>query len=335
MKRIPLLLLLSLLFSLSYADAISVRAKPLYDLLQHSVFSAPATVYSLNTPNIAAEINARIESIPVRIGDRVNKGDVLVRMDCRLPRSRLKANKAQLQRIDAQIKYADVQLRRAKNLKRKQSISDETLDQRRSELSTLNAERLSQQQQIRQAEIEVERCKVFAPFDALVFKRIAQEGSLASPGAGLLNLVQLDEVEVSARLNVLESASIQEASNVTFSYAKKEYPLKIARMLPVIDEKTRTQEVRLLFSQANAPIGAAGRVKWHGMDKKLSSDYLQSRNNQLGVFLPENGKAKFHPIAGAQVGQAIVVELNDVQLIVTEGRQRLQNGDSIVLVEEN
>jgi len=288
----------------------------------------------LNTPNIAAEINARIESIPVRIGDRVKRGDVLVRMDCRLPQSRLKGSKAQLQRIDAQIKYADVQLRRATNLKRKQSISEETLDQRRSELSTLNAERLNQKEQIRQAEIDVERCNVIAPFDAIVFKRIAQVGSLANPGSGLVNLVQLDEVEVSARLNELESDSLGRATGIAFSYAKKEYPLTIRRLLPIVDENTRTQEVRLLFSQENAPIGAAGRVQWQGKIKKLSSDYLERRDNLLGIFLAQNAKAKFYPIADAQVGQDIIVDLNDEQLIVIEGRQRLRDGDSIVLIKE-
>jgi len=334
MTRISFLVLFSFLFSQLYADAISVRVRPLSDLLQHSVFSAPATVYSVNTPDIAAEISARIESISVRVGDQVKKGDVLVRMDCRLPQSRLKANKALLQRLDAQIQYADVQLRRARNLKRKQSISDETLDQRRSELSTLKADRLSQQEQILQAKIEVERCKVVAPFDALVFKRIAQEGSLANQGSGLLNLVQLDEVEVSARLNGLESDSLGRASGIMFSYANKGYPLTIRRLLPIVDETTRTQEVRLLFSHAKAPIGAAGRVQWQGKTKKLSSDYLEHRDNHLGIFLTQNSKAKFYPIADAQVGQDITVDLNDDQLIITEGRQRLREGDSIVLIKE-
>lgn len=345
MLRILPLVLLSLPFSFVNAESISVRAKPLNELLEQSQYSAPASVIALNSPDIAAEISARVLSIPVRVGDGVKKGELLVRLDCDLPDSRLKAAQAQLRRIDAQIKYADVQLKRAKNLKRKQSISEETLDQRHSELATLNADRLAQKEQIRQAEIEVEHCRVYAPFDAVVVKRISQVGSMASPGSALLHLVQLDQVEVSADLNEFESHSLQQSSQMTFVYADKEYPLTLRRILPLIDEQTRTQELRLVFSQDDtlsshssqeyAPIGAAGRVKWQGWQKKLPSDYLEQRDNQLGIFILNNSQAVFYPIPAAQIGKAVGVELADEQLVVTEGRQRLQDGDSIILIKEN
>ena len=56
---------------------------------------------------------------------------MLVELDCRVHYSRLTANKAQLKRIEAQLNFANTQLQRNRALKEKQTISEELLDQSR------------------------------------------------------------------------------------------------------------------------------------------------------------------------------------------------------------
>ncbi len=331
-KRTISFLLLMLLAASAWGESIPVRVQPLDELLRKSVFSAPASVKPLNAPNLAAEISAKVESIPVRVGEQVTQGHLLVELDCRHHQSKLQAAKAGLQRIDAQQRFADAQLKRAKDLKEKRSISDELLDQRRSELLGAQADRLSQQQLIRQAEIDVERCTITAPFDAVVTERLAQVGGLASPGTHLLNLIQLDDLEVSARLRGSEASSLKHAQTMHFDYAGMRYPLQLRYILPVVDERTRTQEARLGFEQDAAPAGAAGRLVWEGLINELPAEYLVRRDGRLGVFLLEGELARFHALANAREGQPVRVPITDKPILITDGRQRLQDGDPVSIL---
>jgi RND family efflux transporter MFP subunit len=306
----------------------------LSELLTRPEYSAPATVEPLNAPSLAAEISARIETIPVHIGDRVRKGEVLVELDCRYHRSKLQAAQAGLQRIDAQQKFADDQLKRAVDLKAKRNISEELLDQRRMELLVARAERQNQQELIHQAEIDVERCTVHAPFDAVVTERLAQAGGLASPGSALLNLVQLDDFEVSADLRGSEASGLEQAQSISFDYADSSYPLRLRRILPVVDERTRTQEARLSFVQASAPAGAAGRLIWQGAVDELAADYLVRRDGRLGIFLENDGHAHFQVLEQAREGQPVRLQLPPTSRLITDGRQRLQDGDAVTILTE-
>ena len=247
-------LLLCLVSVVAWADGIPIRIQPLGELLRKSEFSAPATVEPLNAPSLAAEISARIETIPVHIGDQVVKGDVLVELDCRSHRSKLQAAQAGLQRIEAQLNFADDQLKRAKDLKAKRSISEELLDQRRMELLVARADRQNQQELIRQAQLDVERCTVSAPFESVVTERLAQVGGLASPGTPLLNLVQLDDLEVSAELRGSEANGLKQVQTVNFDYAGNRYPGY---------DRFQRREHRHPFSPGRA------RYAWMGLGHRL------------------------------------------------------------------
>ncbi len=334
MNRLLPFLLLMLLATSSWGENIPVRAQPLGELLRQPEFSAPASVKPLNAPSLAAEISARVETIPVRVGDRVNKGELLAELDCRHHQSRLQATKAGLQRIDAQLQFASAQLKRAEDLKSKRSISDEILDQRRSELLGARADRLSQAALIRQTEIDVQRCSINAPFDAVVTERLAQVGELASPGSPLLKLIQLDELEVSAELRGSEASSLTRADSIYFAYAASNYALHLRQVLPVIDERTRTQQARLNFTRETAPAGASGRLIWRGKADELPADYLVRRDGALGIFLLEDSLAQFHKLDNAREGQPVRLNLGNDRLLITEGRQRLQHGDAVTILQQ-
>ena len=332
LMKASLSLLLLIFVSGAWGEAIPVRVQHLHELLRRPEFSAPASVKSLNAPNLAAEISARIEAIPVLIGDQVRKGEALVELDCRYYQSRLQAARAGLQRIDAQQQFAEAQLNRAEDLKAKRSISDEVLDQRRSELLSARADRLNQRELIHQAELDVERCIVSAPFDAVVTDRLGQVGGIASPGTPLLQLIQLEDLEVSAELRGSEAKSLSQAQETSFEYAGDQYAVRLRRLLPHIDERTRTQQARLSFIHESAPAGAAGRLVWRGSANELPADYLVRRDGRLGIFLVSDDQAQFHPLEQAREGQPVRVDLLPDLRLVTEGRQRLQQGDQVTIL---
>lgn len=77
-----------------------VRTQTLAESAIYPESAAPAVVVSLNDAPIAAQIEALVVDVPVRVGDTVKAGAILVKLACRdfeLEQSRLKAERQAIQ----------------------------------------------------------------------------------------------------------------------------------------------------------------------------------------------------------------------------------------------
>jgi RND family efflux transporter MFP subunit len=314
----------------SAVAAVPITTLSLGDVLAEIERDAPANVVAANAPELAAEIAARVVRVAVRVGDRVIAGDPLVELDCRAYASQLAAARAALHELEARATFAANQLRRALDLGSTRSISEELVDQRRSERDSLLAQQQAQRERVVQAELDVERCVVRAPSTAVVTERHADVGDLAAPGTVLLALVALDDPEVSAALREDAVDSLAGAGSIHFRYDGRDYPVRVRTVLPVVRERLLTREVRLSLPGTSPPIGAAGRLVWQPEGRRLPADYLVRRDGQLGVFVVRDGRARFVALPDASEGRPAAVALPPVTRIVVEGRQRLVDGEAVV-----
>ena len=315
------------------AEPPGVRALSFDSVAIPSVFSAPATVVARNEPAIAAEIEARIVEIPVQVGDPVNVGDLLARLDCRRAESVQEGARAERARAQAEQRFAAEQLERARDLKRKKSISEETLDQRRTDLAAARAVTAIREEQLRQAQIDVGHCELRAPLAGVVTHRHASVGSYASRGMMIIGLIQTDGQEVSVALRHGQADTLQTAGEIGFDDNGRRYPVTLRTLLPYIDETTRTREARLVFDATPAAAGTAGRLIWQGRQRLLPADYQVRRNDRLGVFVLDEGRARFHPLPDAEDGRPVAVELAPGTRLIGDGRQRLNDGDPVRVLD--
>jgi RND family efflux transporter MFP subunit len=323
------LLLLHLLLTGTAWAATPITTRPLAEVLIYPERSAPATVESLNDAELSAEITARIDRIPVRVGDEVAAGDLLVELDCRDYRSRLTAQQSTLTQLQAQQRLAASQVERARNLRERRGASEEEVQQRETELLALDAQLATQREAITQAELNVLRCVIRAPYRAVVTARLGDEGTLAAPGTHLLRIVQTDVLELSAQLRADEVQDSKSAAALAFDVQGERYPVQVRRAVPVIDPRTRTSELRLTFPDRSPPPGAAGRLVWRSATPHLPADLLVRRNGTLGVFVANDGAAQFKALPGAQEGQPAAIDLPPDTRIVVAGRERLGDGAAV------
>ena len=311
------------------AEPVPVRTMRLADLLEVPQYSAPATVMPHNTPRLAAEIDARILEVAVEVGDPVIRGQVLVRLDCRRSDSVLAAARAALERTKTQQQFAAEQLTRARNLKKNKSISEELLDQRRTDLAVAEADRQSAEEAVRQAAIDSGHCEIKAPFDAVVTERLASTGGFANRGTVIVGLIEASGQEVSAALRHEQIAGLRAAESISFDANGDQYPVSVRAWLPLADTASRTREVRLAFTAGSAIAGTAGRITWTGPHQLLPADYLVRRDGRLGLFLLEGDRARFVALPEAEDGRPARVMLDPESLLITDGRQRLSDGDEV------
>jgi len=313
-------------------ESIAVRAVPLEGQLRHIEYSAPASVVALDRPKLATEVDGRIIEVLVDVGDRVSSGDLLARLDCRRYLAQQASATAALERAQAQRRFAAQQLARARDLKRNKNISEELLDQRRRDLDLAEADLDSQRQALTLSGIDVGDCELRAPLDAVVSERQASVGDYATRGKVIVALVATAGLEVSVALRDDQVSGLQNSTKPQFVSNGARYPLRLRSIVPVADTLSRTRVARLVFTGQAADAGTAGRVVWRNRRGLLPAEHLVRRDDQLGVFILRDGRAAFVPIADAQEGRPSAIDLEPQTLLITEGRQRLQHGTEVSLI---
>ncbi len=311
------------------AAATPVTVVVLGEIALNPEITAQAQVTSRNISKISAEISARIESLPVEPGQRIARGKVVARLDCRDARIALQQSQAQLATSDARLKLSEQQLKRNEELASKNFISGDALDQRRTEVNVIRAERQLSLSQVQAAQRNVAKCVMTSPFDAVVESKLANVGELASPGTPLMTLWDMGGLEVSADVQQQDADSLARASSIMFESAEISFPLRLKRISPAQDTSARTREARLTFAAELPHPGASGRIKWRSTDRYLPAEYVLQRDGQHGLFIAEGGNARFIPLPHAQEGRPARVDLPPDTRVIRDGRFALKNGQPL------
>lgn len=310
----------------------AVTVVSLAEVRVHPVRSAPATVVSLNDSRISAEIGGTVEAITVRPGDTVQPGALLVRLDCRDHEIAVQQPKALLQAARASKELADFRYDRAEKLRERGAVSLAQLKERKAAALTAAAEVRRLQALVTQSERAIAKCEIRAPFQAVVVERYASVGELVAVGTPLLRLVDEALLEVSGNIQEQDLASLRVARRVELVSHGERYPLRLRGIVPVLDGRVRSYEVRFALTADKPAPGESGRVDWQAAQPHIPASFLVRREDSFGVFVAADGQARFVSVAGAQAGQPAATELSGDALLVMDGRYGLRDGQPITIV---
>lgn len=303
------------------------------DVQRFPEYAAPATVLSLNDSDVSAEISGVIEAITVKPGNTVETGTELVRLDCRQHVLGARAPAAQLQAARAQRDLADFRFDRAGTLKERGAMPLEQFEERKAAALQAAAEVRRLQARVEQARDNVERCSVTAPFPAVVVERYASVGELAAPGTRLLRLVDTESLEVSSQIQEQDLSSLRDAPRIEFHSQGQSWPLTLRRVIPVLDRRISSYEVRLRFRDTRAAPGQSGRLRWRDRQPHVPANLLVKRNGRQGVFvISREGVARFRPLPAAEAGQPARADLAANARIAVDGRYGLVDGEAVRVV---
>jgi len=331
MKTTSTLFVLALFISTSVfaAEKITVTTTTIANVAIYPERSAPATVISLNESTISARITSQVDELPVRVGDIVEAGGLLAKLDCSDYQLASRASRSRISALTAQIELAKRRLERTKKLTLKQSISEEILDERKSELAVLNADIRGARADLELAKVNESRCIVSSPFRALVVKRSSAVGQFTNVGTALVKIMDIEELELSAQIFSHDSQQITQSDELIFEHSGKRYPVKLRTVIPIINTETRNREVRLHFKNGPALAGAAGKLLWRDKRPHIPGEFIVRRNNELGVFTVKDNVAHFISIPSAQTGRASPTTISIDTALVIEGQFSLKDADAV------
>lgn len=331
LRYLLFLLSLSLVATHALAEerAYVVSARPVTELGFYPVNSAPATVTSLNDSQISSEITGLINDFPVRVGELVKAGEVVAKIGCEDHEFARDQARAAHEEAVARNGLAASQRRRVERLAKSKSISEEELNQRRSEEASTTAQVAQRQAELAMVEKDVEKCLIRAPFEGVIVERYASIGELVVPSSKILRLLDTRNVEVSAQVQMQDAASLNQAASVVFEARDREYDLNVRASLPLLDARLGSYEFRLAFVDDVPFPGTSGRLKWRAREFHVPAELLVRRDAELGLFVEEEGRARFVAIPDAREGHPVRAELPGTTRVIVDGRYGLTGGEPL------
>jgi len=203
---------------------------------------------AIDRVELRAQVGGTLTEIHFKDGQIVHKGDLLFVIDPRPYEIRLEQAKAALQTATARVALASNQLSRATSLKRSDFATQETVDQRTNDQDASQAAVADAKARVRDAELDLEYCRVLAPFTGRIGARQVSLGSLVagsraatSPTTLLATLVSLDPLYL--------DFDMSESDFLTFSRerARLKGPLANKVMIGLSDENDFTRNGTLDF----------------------------------------------------------------------------------------
>src|SRR5439155_5787792 len=203
---------------------------------------------AIDRVELRAQVGGTLTEIHFKDGQIVHKGDLLFVIDPRPYEIRLEQAKAALQTATARVALASNQLTRAQSLKRNDFATQETVDQRTNDQDASQAAVEDAKARVRDAELDLEYCRVRAPFTGRIGARQVSVGSLVagsraatSPTTLLATLVSLDPLYL--------DFDMSESDFLTFSRerARLNGPLANKVAIGLSDENNFSREGKLDF----------------------------------------------------------------------------------------
>ena len=152
---------------------------------------------------LRAQVGGTLTGIHFKDGDIVHKDDLLFTIDPRPYEIRLAQANAQLETASARLALADRELNRAQDLVAKAAGTTQSVDQRLADRRSAQAAVEDAKAQIRDAQFDLDHCRITAPFTGRIGTHLVSVGNLiagnragTSPTTLLATLVSLDPIHL-------------------------------------------------------------------------------------------------------------------------------------------
>jgi multidrug efflux system membrane fusion protein len=194
--------------------------------------TAPSRIVELN-----AETAGRVVSIGGERGERLNRGDVIVRLDER-------DRKARLAQAVATVKQRELEYAARDKLMDESYVSEAQVQEAAAMLEAAKAE-------LARAELDIDYMVVRAPFDGALQERMVEIGDYVKAADPIATFVDERSLIVSANVSEFDAHNVSKGEAASARLATGEMVNGVIRYVaPIADEATRTFVVELEIDNA-------------------------------------------------------------------------------------
>jgi len=256
----------------------------------------------------------RVLRIPVRQGDDVKQGDVLVALDDRLMR-------AQYDKSLAILRQAEFDITRLQGLKDKQLVAEEAVSRAQTALAIARADE-------RLLKTRLEFMLVRAPFDGKIAERRIEPGDVAAKHTHLLTIFDPSQLITDVQVSELAIPGLKVGDTAQIridALGERIFSGQILRIYPKVDASTRLGHIEVALDPVppHARAGQFSRVSLAtGKQKRMVIPFRSLRRDKKGEYVYLLGEGD------RVIRQAIVSGLRLADKV--EVRQGLKTGQQVV-----
>lgn len=306
-------------------DVATVSRSP---LIAHRILTG--SLQAVTTVHIFNEEEGRIVELPFYEGDAVEQGAMLARIDDHLIQSEL--NKA-----EATLKQAQVDVKRIDSLFRKKLASEDELARTQTALELARAE-------VSLLETRMAHTRIRAPFSGIISERLKEKGDVVPVHSHILTLFDPAQIKIVIPVSELLLSNIDTGDTVQVridALGEEQYSATVKRIFPTIDPQTRKGMMEMQF--ATIPEGARPgqlcRVTVNTQTTpRRNVPFAAIRHDSQGEFVyrltPDNTVESVRVQTGILLGNQMEIleglEVND--RIVVKGFIGLRDGKKVIPV---
>jgi RND family efflux transporter MFP subunit len=310
------------------------------------------------TVDVTPRVGGRIETIAVRMGDRVTKGQQIAKMDDRDVAEQVKQAQASLEvnRATATARENDLkvaqstfgraQIQAGAGLMAKQGLEDaeSRYNAAGAQVEVARAQASQTQARIDELKITFANTSILSPVDGFVSRRNLDPGAFAGTNTVIVSVVDIDTVRLVANLVEKDFKRVKagvEAHVGVDAFPGETFPGKVSRVAPVFDPATRTATMEIEVPNGGFRLkpGMFARVQLIAERRMnvlvVPRAAIVDVEGQRGVFIAEGPTAKFRAVeTGLQDGDRIEIVggLQEKERVVTVGALALRDGDRIAVI---
>jgi RND family efflux transporter MFP subunit len=310
--------------------------------------AANGTVSAQQTVAVRPQLSAMISAVHIREGQFVRRGEPLFTLDARTEDANVRRTEGQLAKSRADLRNAERNLERQRELFRQNFISQAALDVAENQVDALRAQLTVDEATAQANRIARGFSEITAPISGRSGAISVYQGSLVQPNDALVNITQIDPINVSFTLPEREFIPLQQA------FAKGEVPVMVELNGP--QKQTRTGHLIFIDNAVDTASGTirlkaefpnADRHLWPGMfvmvslapqtlAHVLTVPVQAVQNGPEGKFLyvlDETGKVKPFSVDVRLVQEGFAVvegkAITSGMHVVAEGAQNLRPGSAV------
>lgn len=213
------------------------------------------------TSQLGFASGGRIESVRVRVGDRVKAGDTLAKLDTRGLAAQLVSLNAVVDETRASYQLALDTVARQRTLLAQGHVSTQRVDEAEAQAATAAARIESAKAQSDTLRVQIDLARITAPYDGIITQRFADEGAIAGAGQPLMEIVEAGHLEAQIGVPSAVVASLKPGETYTLTADTGDVEATLRSVTGVVSSSRRT--VAAVFDITNAdavPIGSIVRL---------------------------------------------------------------------------
>jgi membrane fusion protein, multidrug efflux system len=246
------------------AASLLLAAEDLFTVGADASSSGPSITGAIQ-PERRADMRAEVSAVVLQVirdnGDKVNKGDLLIRLDDTAIRDSLNSAEASARSSQQAFDQAQRQYERLVKLRETGMVSTQAVEDAEIRRNNSQSDMENARARLVSARQQLNRTEIRAPFDGIASDRKVSAGDTVQIGKELIKVIDPSSMRFEGMVSADYVDHVKPNQVVHFrihGYSEKEFAGKVARVNPATNITTRQIEVRVNFDEGNGQPILAG-----------------------------------------------------------------------------